>query len=105
MGARDELFHGRSTLMVELEETATILRNVSKHSLVLLDELGRGTGSCDGSAIACATLRHIALEVGLLSNQALGIVCTAFGDYNGHFPGKMPLTICDTLSFSNGCCN
>ncbi|XP_034241241.1 DNA mismatch repair protein Msh3-like [Thrips palmi] len=67
MGARDELFNGRSTLMVELDETAAILRKVSKHSLVLLDELGRGTGSCDGSAIACATLRHIALEVQCLS--------------------------------------
>ncbi|KAJ1532088.1 hypothetical protein ONE63_000717 [Megalurothrips usitatus] len=67
MGAHDELFHGRSTLMVELEETAGILQKVSKHSLILLDELGRGTGSCDGSAIACATLRHIALEVQCLS--------------------------------------
>ena len=63
MGARDELFQGRSTLMVELEETSTILQKVTKRSLVLLDELGRGTGSCDGSAIACATLRHIAVEV------------------------------------------
>jgi DNA mismatch repair protein MSH3 len=63
MGARDELFHGRSTLMVELEETATILQKVSRCSLVLLDELGRGTGSHDGSALACATLRHMALEV------------------------------------------
>ncbi|XP_026289767.1 DNA mismatch repair protein Msh3 [Frankliniella occidentalis] len=67
MGARDELFHGRSTLMVELEETAAILQKVSRNSLVLLDELGRGTGSCDGSAIACATLRHIAIEINCLS--------------------------------------
>lgn len=66
MGARDELFKGRSTLMVELEETSTILQKVSRRSLVLLDELGRGTGSCDGSAIASATLRHVALEVSLI---------------------------------------
>ena len=42
MGARDELFHGKSTLFVELEETSLILNNATSKSLVLLDELGRG---------------------------------------------------------------
>jgi len=63
MGAKDELFQGRSTLKVELDEASLILERVSKQSLVLMDELGRGTGTSDGSSIACATLVHLAQEV------------------------------------------
>ena len=59
VGAADDLARGRSTFMVEMVETATILNQATARSLVILDEIGRGTATFDGLSIAWATLEHL----------------------------------------------
>ncbi|MSQ30635.1 MAG: DNA mismatch repair protein MutS [Dehalococcoidia bacterium] len=59
VGAQDDIASGRSTFMVEMLETATILHNATERSLVILDEVGRGTATYDGLAIARAVLEHL----------------------------------------------
>ena len=66
LGAHDNIFAGQSTFMVELSETKKILSEATPRSLVILDELGRGTSSYDGVAVAQAVLHHVATHVGAL---------------------------------------
>jgi len=59
IGASDDLAFGQSTFMVEMTEVATILNNATDKSLLILDEIGRGTSTCDGLAIAWAVIEYI----------------------------------------------
>lgn len=64
VGAQDDLARGQSTFMAEMVETAAILHQATSRSLLILDEVGRGTGTADGLAIARATLEDISRRIG-----------------------------------------
>eukprot|EP00816_Leptocylindrus_hargravesii_P006082 CAMPEP_0196817012 /NCGR_PEP_ID=MMETSP1362-20130617/58315_1 /TAXON_ID=163516 /ORGANISM="Leptocylindrus danicus, Strain CCMP1856" /LENGTH=198 /DNA_ID=CAMNT_0042194543 /DNA_START=38 /DNA_END=630 /DNA_ORIENTATION=+ len=67
LGASDSILQGQSTFFVELAETAAALRGATTRSLVIMDELGRGTATFDGTAIASAAVRHLVQRNGCLA--------------------------------------
>lgn len=83
LGAQDNIFAAQSTFFVELSETKKILSEATPRSLVILDELGRGTSSYDGVAVAQAVLHHVASHVGCLGFFATHYHSLAT-EFNGH---------------------
>ena len=84
VGASDDLSGGRSTFMGEMTETANILNNATSSSLVLMDEVGRGTSTFDGLSLAWAAARHIARE-----SRAFTLFATHYFELTG-LPEQLP---------------
>src|SRR5205823_6681769 len=84
VGAADDLARGRSTFMVEMVETAAILNQATARSLIILDEIGRGTATFDGLSIAWATIEHLHEE-----NRCRALFATHFHELTG-LAAKLP---------------
>ena len=92
IGASDDLATGRSTFMVEMSEAANILHNATPHSLVLIDEIGRGTSTFDGLALAWACAAHLAATV-----RALTLFATHYFELTrlpDEYPGIANVHLC-----------
>ncbi|GFF24866.1 DNA mismatch repair protein msh6 [Aspergillus lentulus] len=87
LGANDNIFAAQSTFFVELSETKKILSEATPRSLVILDELGRGTSSYDGVAVAQAVLHHVATHIG-----AMGFFATHYHSLAAEFDGHPEIT-------------
>ncbi|NKB49234.1 MAG: DNA mismatch repair protein MutS [Alphaproteobacteria bacterium] len=91
VGAADDLARGRSTFMVEMVETAAILNQSSSRSLVILDEIGRGTATFDGLSIAWATIEHLHDE-----NRCRTLFATHFHELTS-LAARLDQLVCHTM--------
>jgi DNA mismatch repair protein MutS len=91
VGAADDLARGRSTFMVEMVETATILNQAGPRSLVILDEIGRGTATFDGLSIAWATLEHLHTV-----NESRALFATHYHELTA-LAARLPRLACHTM--------
>ncbi len=91
VGAADDLARGRSTFMAEMVETAAIINQASERSLVILDEIGRGTATFDGLSIAWATIEHLHEE-----NCCRTLFATHFHELTG-LAARLDRLVCRTM--------
>ncbi len=91
VGAADDLARGRSTFMVEMVETAAILNRATERSLVILDEIGRGTATFDGLSIAWATIEHLHE-----ANRCRALFATHYHELTA-LAAKLPHLACYTM--------
>jgi DNA mismatch repair protein MutS len=91
VGAADDLARGRSTFMVEMVETAAILNQAGPRSLVILDEIGRGTATFDGLSIAWAALEHL-----YAVNRCRALFATHYHELTA-LAAKLPALACHTM--------
>jgi DNA mismatch repair protein MutS len=87
VGASDNIFRGRSTFMVEMQETAHILHHATTNSLVLLDEIGRGTATFDGLSLAWGVAEYIASSSGLRCKTIFATHYHELTDLAAELPG------------------
>ncbi len=104
VGASDDLFSGDSTFMVEMKEVAEILNCASGRSLVILDEIGRGTSTFDGMSIARATIEYICREGGIMCKTLFATHYHEITDMDADFPNIRNFNIAakknnDTITF------
>jgi len=97
VGAVDDLAAGQSTFMVEMAETANILHHASERSLVLLDEIGRGTATFDGLSIAWAVSEHLAGDL-----QARTVFATHYHELNALANERSNVANCQVLVEETG---
>lgn len=104
VGASDDLATGQSTFMVEMNEVSNILKNANKNSLIILDEVGRGTSTFDGMSIARAVLEYIADKKKIGAKTLFSTHYHELTELEGHIDGVNNYNICvkkrgDTITF------
>lgn len=93
IGASDDLSRGQSTFMVEMMETANILNNATDRSLVILDEIGRGTSTYDGVSIACAVAEYLLITEGKRAKTLFATHYFELTELEPRIPGAMNYNI------------